>query len=202
MKNSPALHQQTRALCRASLSIFLAITLGCNKQPFTSASHDTQQPFQNNAKSVSDIPHIQSLIDRVKPGPRTAEEFDARIDAINELGRQQVVEAVPALVEGIDKIHPLFTENAAEFSGNYPCAIALVAIGEPAVPQIQKRFEATQSGPERLALLNTIVRIKGKASVIRYLKQVARSGGSATSKTELVELQSYVECMGGPDIQE
>lgn len=93
------------------------------------------------------------------------------------------------------KISPFGVNNTLDFWETYPCMVALAQIGEPAVPQIAKRFEVTPSEQERLVLVLTLVQIKGKEWVVSYLTQEDEKNDNSVPKAELGELKNYVKSL-------
>ncbi len=91
------------------------------------------------------------------------------------------------------KLTPLTSGNILDFEESYPASAALVQIGEPAVAQIARRFEVTPSELDRLVLLDTLIRIKGKEWVVTYLSEVVKRDEGRISKVKLGELQAWAK---------
>jgi len=99
------------------------------------------------------------------------------------------------MIDELMNIRPLTATDIFDDDEMFPASTALVHMGGPAVPQIEKRFEATHSEPEKLVLLHILVRIKGKEWVASYLTQVEAKGTGSTSKTRLGELKIFVKSL-------
>ena len=147
------------------------------------------EPTKPSARSS----RTDKLIRKAISGPTSIIGWQERIDAVKQLGDERAYEAVPALVDNLTRITPFMVNNFLDYQETYPASDALAKIGVRAIPQLTKRFEETTSEPERLILLDTLVRIKGKNWVFNYLGQVDKQRTSTASTERLGTLQAWVE---------
>lgn len=116
---------------------------------------------------------------------------EKQLSVVRELGKRELVEAIPALVAGMFEIRP-FTLDSVSYLESYPCCAALIEIGEPAVPQIQDHFWKATSHREQMAVLFTLIEIKGTAYVADWIDGLPTSDDSSLPPDWRATLKAWV----------
>lgn len=168
------------------ISILLLINLvGCKK---VEESHPRNFGAESNRQML-----IDSLIEQVKHTPKTGDEMERRVKLVEQIGDEKVVGAVPFLVAKIMDISPISTSNAADFEETFPCSVALIKIGKPAVEAVSKRFDLSDSAPERMVLAYVLYRINGKDWTVKFLNDRLSKKKAKDLLSELRGLIGWIE---------
>lgn len=132
---------------------------------------------------------LDSMTQKIKDSGGDWNIRSQAIKVVMEVGEQKRCEATASLLNGLFVIQPFSIDNVADFSTTYPCSVALVNIGDLAVPQIQSRFLANFSAIEQLVLLHTLAKIKGADFVASWLASLQYNGNSSLGDERRRELQ-------------
>lgn len=202
-----------RLLAKSAVAFIAVVLCSCGRQsekqngvsapaqdapalpPIPAPERSTPTVESNTQPTVPSLSrsNTDELIKRATLTPTSIIGWQERIEAVKQLGDKRIYQSVPVLIANLTRITPFTVNNFLDYQETYPASEALAKIGVRAVPQITKRFEETTSEPERLILLDTLVRIKGKNWVFNYLAQVDKQHTSTASKERLGTLQAWVE---------
>jgi hypothetical protein len=169
--------------------IVLLPSCGPNSETPSQAVPHIQQPKPSTAPISS--AELQKVIEIINKQPLTIKDFERRVAAVKQIGVEKRVGAVPLLLDKLFQITPLTINNAVDSAETYPCSAALVQIGEPAVPELERRFLKAGSNLEQLVLLDTLLNIKGAAFVAEWIEKLPKSGNNALSEQRRAELKQW-----------
>lgn len=173
------------------LSLAIAVLLiSCGKKESPVVPPKILSQAQTN-ESVSDNKKSADTIAKEKAFFRKMNNSDL-IEKVLKMGSDKSVESVPYLVENVMKITPVVLWNSTDYSQTYPCTVALINIGEPAIAPIKERLLTTVSKVEQRILLSTLSQIIGSKEVVKWLDSVAPADEGNPAIQYLRERKNWV----------
>ena len=174
-------------------SFFLITLVSCDRKSELQQSAPEKQQTPNTTLGSELSGNNSTLLVSFGKPPESFNGINDRAEIVKEIGKRKLVEAIPILLKEMLNVGPFFINNAADLSDSYPCSVALVQIGEPAVPQIQERFLFTSSPAEHLVLLHTLLQIKGTQFTSIWLEKLKQENSRAAEFQHLSDLQRWVD---------
>lgn len=165
--------------------ILVELSVGCRKQPSEQKSLRGRDKDNKTISSSSEDDTAnesdsnQKALNILRGQPITELNADAQVTAAKKLAANHCAEATPLLIAKLMTLRGTDVRDTSRWDQSFPAFDALAQIGEPAIPQITKRFEETSDEREEFILLRLIHRLKGKEWVIQYLDRLKAASSKA-----------------------
>lgn len=189
-----------RAAWIAAVSSLLSVfCMGAwvGRQPATEALFSKNQQEQRLALGAirrEHVENVQSLIKLV--GLKEADDSwqGVRHLAILLLGDMRATEAVPALAERLTYLPdlPAYTTERLNREAYYPCATALVKIGQPCVGAMMGKIEWSKDKAVRELAAWVLMEVEGKERAAERLQSMADKSYDAKVKPRLQEAHDFI----------
>lgn len=187
----------------ARIGVFLAIvSAACmaayvGRQPATVALFSDDQQEQRLALGVMRREHaenIQSLIKLVGQKEVDDSQDGVRHLAIRLLGDMRATEAIALLVERLTYLPnraPYVLEELPR-EAYYPCAMALINIGDPSTSAVINSIEWKKDKTTREVAAWVLMQIKGKEEAAQCLQDLANKSHDGRLKPRLQEAHDFI----------
>lgn len=176
---------------RIACGCVFALVGACNERSGTEiqGGRSAQQPTADATTNTQRSSHKFDLLDST---PESLVEMEQQLSMVRNLGKEGQVEAIPALMRNLFRIQP-YSSDSSSMLEMYPCAAALIEIGQPAVEAILDELTKKTTELERLVLAQTLVEIEGPIKASNSLESITSVAEDPTLKKGLLEITKHVK---------
>lgn len=156
-------------------------------RPKATPTRGTPAPIQRTEQSS----FYEPILESADASTNKFKSHHERLAAIAKLGDDRILEAAPDLIANITKVPAFSTGSPGDYLATFPCAAALVKLGEPVVPLIEFTITSTPSRLDQGVLLDVLRSIKGEPYTVSWIKMQVAKDRAAQQIANRDELEQW-----------